>query len=53
MLNRTASAAQEVVSSTERMLDEARSAVDRASSLLTKPCTPEVSAGLRRLTTGT
>ncbi|RMA79680.1 MULTISPECIES: EAL domain-containing protein [unclassified Enterobacter] len=52
-LNRAASVARDVVSSTERMLDETRSAVDRVSPLLTKPCTQKVSAGLRRLTTGT
>lgn len=52
-LNRAASAARDVVSSTEHMLDETRSTVDRSGPLLTKPCTPEVSAGLRRLTTGT
>lgn len=52
-LNRAASAARDVVSSTERLLDETRSAVDRVRPLLTKPCTPEVSAGLHRLTIGT
>lgn len=51
-LNRAASGAQEIVSSTERLLDETLSAIDRASPLLTEPCTPEVSAGLRRLTIG-
>lgn len=51
-LNRAASVARDVVSSTERLLDETRSAIDRASPLLTEPCTPEVRAGLRRLTIG-
>ncbi|TXV34461.1 cyclic diguanylate phosphodiesterase [Klebsiella quasipneumoniae] len=51
-LSRAASVAREVVSSTERLLDETRSAIDRASPLLSEPCTQEVSAGLRRLSIG-
>lgn len=51
-LNRAASDAREVVSATERLLDETRSAIDRARPLLTQSCSPEVSAGLNRLTIG-
>lgn len=52
-LNRAASGAREVVSATERLLDETRSAIDRASPLLTEPCTPGIRARLHRLTIGT
>ena len=51
-LNRAASDAREVVSSTERLLNETRSAIDRARPLLTEPCTPEVNAELSRLAIG-
>lgn len=51
-LSKAASDALEVVSTTERLLDETRSAVDRARPLLTEPCSPEVSAELSRLAIG-
>lgn len=51
-LSRAASDAREMVSSTERLLDEARSAIDLARPMLMEPCTPEVSTGLSRLAIG-
>lgn len=51
-LSRVAFEAREVVSSTEHLLDETRSAINRARPLLTEPCTPEVSVGLSRLAIG-
>ncbi|HEC2037732.1 TPA: CSS-motif domain-containing protein [Klebsiella oxytoca] len=51
-LNRAASDAREVVSATEHLLDETRTAIDRARPLLTKSCTSEASAQLNRLTIG-
>ncbi|ELE9730691.1 EAL domain-containing protein [Enterobacter kobei] len=51
-LNRASSDARKVVSATERLLDETRSAIDRARPLLTESCTPEVSVGLNQLTIG-
>lgn len=51
-LRRTATAAREVVSVTERLLDEAHSAIDLSRPMLTQPCTPEIQAELGRLAIG-
>ncbi|EHX5779986.1 EAL domain-containing protein, partial [Shigella flexneri] len=49
-LSRTAAAAHEAVSVTERLLDEAQGAIDLVYPLSVQPCTPQLRTELGRLT---